>query len=33
MLGVRTITDMHSWQLKCGMQFGDMEYTETVAAA
>jgi uncharacterized protein YjbK len=33
MLGVRTITDMYSWQMKSGMQFGIMEYTETVAAA
>jgi len=33
MLGVRTITDMYTWQLKSGMQFGVMEYPETVAAA
>ena len=33
MLGVRTITVTYSWQLKSGMQFGVMEYTETVAAA
>ena len=33
MLGVGTITDTYSWQLKSGMEFGVMEYAEKVAAA